>query len=297
MLTGGPAGYTGPFTINYDCNDGTAHDGSKSVSAGATSSAITGIPTGTQCTVSETPPSAPTGYTFGAPSFSPSATVTITNKDQTVNVQTTNTLTRDTGSLTLSKVLTGGPAGYTGPFTINYDCNDGTAHDGSKSVSAGATSSAITGIPTGTQCTVSETPPAAPTGYTFGAPSFSPSATVTITSKDQTVNVQTTNTLTRDTGSLKLSKSLTGGPDGYTGPFTIHYACDQAHTGDVSVNAGSFQTISGIPTGTQCTVERDAADGSDGLHVRHADVLAVRDRDDHGQGRDGRGDDEQHADA
>ena len=41
---------------------------------------------------------------------------------------------RDTGSLTLSKVLTGGPAGYTGPFTINYDCNDGTAHDGSKSV-------------------------------------------------------------------------------------------------------------------------------------------------------------------
>ena len=47
---------------------------------------------------------------------------------------------------------------------------------------------------------------------------------------------------------------MTGGPEGYTGPFTIHYACDQAHTGDMSVNAGSFQTISGIPTGTQCTV-------------------------------------------
>src|SRR5205085_232783 len=122
------------------------------------------------------------------------------------------------------------------------------------SVSAGATSSAITGIPTGTQCTISETLPAAPTGYTFGAPSYSPSATVTITNKDQTVNVQTTNTLTRDTGSLKLSKSLTGGPDGYTGPFSVHYACDQAHPGDVSVNAGSFQTVSGIPTGTQCTV-------------------------------------------
>ena len=180
--------------------------------------------------------------------------MTIATKGATVEVTTNNTLTRDTGSLTLSKVLTGGPAGYTGPFTINYDCNDGTAHDGSKSVSAGATSSAITGIPTGTQCTISETPPTAPTGYTFGAPSFSPSATVTITNKDQTVNVQTTNTLTRDTGSLKLSKALTGGPEGYTGPFTIHYACDQAHTGDVSVNAGSFQTISGIPTGTQCTV-------------------------------------------
>ena len=217
VLTGGPAGYTGPFTINYDCNDGTAHDGSKSVSAGSTSSAITGIPTGTQCTISETPPTAPTGYTFGTPTFSPSATVTIANKDQTVNVQTTNTLTRDTGSLTLSKVLTGGPAGYTGPFTINYDCNDGTAHDGSKSVSAGSTSSAITGIPTGTQCTVSETPPTAPRVTRSARRRSRRRATATITNKDQTVNVQTTNTLTRDTGSLKLSKSLHGRPGGLYG--------------------------------------------------------------------------------
>ena len=91
-------------------------------------------------------------------------------------------------------------------------------------------------------------------GYTFGTPTFSPSATVTITVKGATVEVTTNNTLTRDTGSLKLSKALTGGPAGFTGPFTIHYVCDAAHTGDVQVNAGSFQTISGIPTGTQCTV-------------------------------------------
>ena len=88
-----PRDNTGPFTINYDCNDGTAHDGSKTVAAGATSSPITGIPMGTQCTISETPPSAPAGYSFGAPSFSPSATVTISAQNQTVNVQTTNTLT------------------------------------------------------------------------------------------------------------------------------------------------------------------------------------------------------------
>ena len=160
--------------------------------------------------------------------------MTITIKDQTVNVQTTNTLTRDTGSLKLSKVLTGGPEGYTGPFTIHYACDQ--AHTGDVSVNAGS-SQTISGIPTGTQCTVSETPPTAPTGYTFGTPTFSPSATVTITVKDATVEVTTNNTLTRDTGSLKLSKALTGGPDGYSGPFTIHYACDQAHTGDVSVNA------------------------------------------------------------
>ena len=97
---------------------------------------------------------------------------------------------RDTGSLTLSKVLTGGPAGYAGPFTINYDCD--AAHMGDVSVNAGS-SQTINGIPTGTQCTIRETPPTAPTGYTFGTPTFSPSATVTIATKDPTVEVTTNN--------------------------------------------------------------------------------------------------------
>ena len=165
--------------------------------------------------------------------------------------------TRDTGSLKLSKALTGGPAGFTGPFTIHYVCD--AAHTGDVQVNAGSFQT-ISGIPTGTQCTVTE--PTLPTvsGYSFGTPTFTDSwgtandGIVTIAVKDATVEVTTNNTLTRDTGSLKLSKALTGGPAGFTGPFTIHYVCDAAHTGDVQVNAGSFQTISGIPTGTQCTV-------------------------------------------
>ena len=118
--------------------------------------------------MNESLPAAPPGYTFGTPTFIENSgepndgIVTITSNGATVEVTTVNTLTRDLGSLTLSKVLSGGPAGYAGPFTINYDCNDGAAHDGSKSVAAGATSSPITGIPTGTQCTISETPPSAP---------------------------------------------------------------------------------------------------------------------------------------
>ena len=67
---------------------------------------------------------------------------------------------------------------------------------------------------------------------TFGTPTFTDSSgtandgIVTIAVKDATVEVKTNNTLTRNTGSLKLSKSLTGGPAGFTGPFTIHYGCD-----------------------------------------------------------------------
>ena len=247
-LTGGPNGYDGPFTIGYDC--GTGFTGTVSVSAGG-SSTVNDIPTGTQCTVSETPPTPPNGYTFGTPTFSPSATVTISTKDATVEVTTNNTLTRDTGNLKLSKSLTGGPNGYDGPFTIGYDC--GTGFTGTKSVTAGSFET-VTGIPTGTQCTVSETPPTPPNGYTFGTPTFSPSATVTISTKDATVEVTTNNTLTRDTGNLKLSKSLTGGPNGYDGPFTIGYDCGTGFTGTVSVSAGGSSTVNDIPTGTQCTV-------------------------------------------
>ena len=260
VLSGGPAEYTGPFTIGYNC--GLGHTGTESVAAGS-SKTVSGIPVATVCTVNESLPAAPAGYTFGTPTFSESSgtpndgIVTITTKGATVEVTTVNTLTRDVGSLTLSKVLSGGPAEYAGPFTINYDCNDGLAHDGSKSVAAGATSSAITGIPTGTQCTISETLPAAPAGYSFGSPSFSPAATVTISAKDQTVNVQTTNTLTGDVGSLTLSKVLSGGPAEYAGPFTINYDCNDglAHDGSKSVAAGATSSaITGIPTGTQCTI-------------------------------------------
>ncbi len=61
-------------------------------------------------------------------------------------------------------------------------------------------------------------------------------------------------TNTRDTGSLVLEKELTGGPNGYTGPFAIHYDCGTGFIGDANVSAGGSQTINGIPTGTSCTV-------------------------------------------
>ena len=91
-----------------------------------------------------------------------------------MTVTTNNTLTRDLGKLVLSKALTGGPDGYTGPFEIVYNCDDGTSHDGTATVAAGA-SATIGGIPTGTICTVTEPNlPTAPTGYSFGTPTFTP---------------------------------------------------------------------------------------------------------------------------
>ena len=182
-MSGGPAGYTGPFTIGYNC--GVGHVGTESVSAGSFKDdhrhprcdGVHGERVASRRAGGLFVRDADVQRQLGDPERRDSHDHA---NGETVEVTTVNTLSRDTGSLTLSKVLTGGPAGYTGPFTINYDCNDGTAHDGSKSVAAGTTSSVIAGIPTGTQCTISETLPAAPAGYSFGTPSFSPSSTVTI---------------------------------------------------------------------------------------------------------------------
>ena len=242
------AGVPASFTINYDCGGG--YTGNVSVAAGG-SQTVSGIPTGSSCTVSEPALTPISGYTWGTPSVSGSpATI---GKNTTVEVTVANSISRDLGSLVLAKSLSGGPGGYTGPFTINYDC--GTGYQGSASVAAGG-SKTVSGIPTGKQCTVSETLPTPPTGYSFGTPTFSPQATVTIPDGNgSSVTVTTNNTLTRDTGSLQIAKTLSN-PDGANVPssFTVNYSCDDGTSGSKSVAPGSPATVSGIPTGSTCTV-------------------------------------------
>ena len=251
---GASTGLPASYSIHYDC--GVGHIGDVSVVAGGGTTLADGsVPFGSSCIVSEPSlPNAPAGYSFGAPTFSPSATVAIDGNSPSATVMVNNTLTRDTGSLELVKHLSGGPAGYTGPFTIHWDC--GLFGSGNESVAAGS-SATVSSIPTGTHCMVSETPPSPPTGYTFGTPTFSPSAAVTIQDKDATVTVTTNNTLTRDTGSLHITKSVVGGGSGFTGSFGVHVVC----TGDggtydrtIAYPTPGDVTITGIPTGNTCTV-------------------------------------------
>jgi len=252
-------------TISQDTGSlvrcGQGFTGTVSLDAG-TSKTIGGIPTGTSCTISENPPAAPTGYSFGTPTFSPSNQVTI-SRDATVTVTTHNTLTRDVAGLKLTKALTGGPVGYTGPFTIGYDCGQGFI--GTVSLYAG-TSQTIGDIPTGTSCTVSETPPTAPTGYSFGSPTFSPSATVTIT-RDATVTVTTNNTLTADPGGLIVTKTVAGFA-GFTGSFPVSVSCTgetSPRTGTIGYPSPGSITFSGIAAGSICTVTEGALPAAPGL--------------------------------
>ncbi len=254
------SGFTGDFTIAYNCDDGTAHDGTVELAAGG-SQTITGIPTGTTCTITEpTLPTGPERWTFGTPTFSPeTGSVTISEESPAyAEVVVTNTISRDTGDLRISKVFDPLTSGFSGDFTISYDCDDGIANDGTVELAAGE-SETITGIPTGTTCTVSEsTLPTAPTGWTFGTPTISPeTGSITISEKSPAyAEVVVTNTISRDLGDLRISKVFDPLTSGFTGDFTISYDCDdgETHDGTVELGAGESQTITGIPTGTTCTI-------------------------------------------
>src|SRR5690606_10778034 len=105
--------------------------------------------------------------------------------------------TRDLGSLTITKEFNPQDSGFAGTFDITYTCVDGgqTVKNGTVALAAGA-SETINGLPTGTVCTVDEpTLPAAPTGWQFNAPTYSPSNTATVTTKDQTVSVTVVNSI------------------------------------------------------------------------------------------------------
>jgi Domain of unknown function (DUF5979) len=253
----GGSGYSNPFTIDYECllQGSNPITGNVTVAGGATKT-ISGIPSGYVCTVSESLPGAVPGFTWSTPSVTGSPTDPISS-GTTETVTVANTLTRDLGSLKLTKTLTGGPAGFTGPFTLVYDC--GVGFTGSRDVAAGAFAT-VAGIPTGNDCVVSEPElPTAPVGYTFGTPVLDPvGGEVTIEEKGQTVTVTVANTLTRDLGSLEITKTFSPGGSGFTGAFTIDYVCvieDEVQAeGSVVVAAGATSTVNRIPTGAVCTV-------------------------------------------
>ena len=307
-LTGGPAtGYDPDYTISWNCDDGDGapYDGSTTVKAGAAAvtarSGIRPAPSARSRRPCRT--RRPVGRS--APTYDPSATVTIATKDQVVTVTTHNALTRDTGSLKVAKTLTGGPAtGYDPDYTISWNCDDGDGapYDGSTTVKAGAAAvTARSGIPTGTQCTVSETLPNPPIGWSFSTPTYDPSATVTIATKDQVVTVTVQNTLTRDTGSLKVAKTLTGGPaTGYDPDYTISWNCDD---GDGAPYDGSTTVKAGAAAVTAVRASRPAPSArsrrpcrpADRLVVQHPDLRPLGHGDDRHQGPGGHGHGAEHA--
>ena len=257
-LADGSEPYDGAFTISYLCTLDGADDISGSVDVAAGGSAtVEDIPTGYECVVTETTlPDVP-GYSWSDPVITP-ALIVIDEDGGTFDVSVVNNLTRDTGTLAISKSLADGSEPYDGAFTISYLCTLDGADDISGSVDVAAGGSAtVEDIPTGYECVVTETTLPDVPGYSWSDPVITP-ALIVIDEDGGTFDVSVVNNLTRDTGTLAISKSLADGSEPYDGAFTISYLCtlDGADdiSGSVDVAAGGSATVEDIPTGYECVV-------------------------------------------
>jgi len=118
-------------------------------------------------------------------------------------------------------------------------------------------SSSISNIPGNKMCSVTEEEPMSIENFSWGAPVYDPQS-VSIKGDEQTITV--TNTITRDRGSLKITKELAQGSTEYEGDFTIDYSCQAPPEspgavveGNVTIPAGESETVK-IPTGYTCVV-------------------------------------------
>lgn len=201
---------------------------------GTTSAPISDIPSGTSCTVTEITPAG----------FTAQAAQTIVIAFGTNAVSFTNV--HETGSLDITKV-----SDTPGAFSFTVDCPGTSVTDQPLTITVptaggpGTTSTAITTIPTGTVCTVTETTAA---GFTPQAPQ-----TITIGLGANTV----TFTNVRQTGTLVITKTTVGG----TGTFGFTVDCNPGTAFDQTLSLTNNETrrISGIPTGTSCVVTEAAS--------------------------------------
>lgn len=178
-----------------------------------------------------------------------------------------------TAALTVTKSVIGGPAGYSGSFPITAACTyDGT--DISSQITPGATQTATAGtgsngaltfatIPIGATCAVSEGAlPTPPNGYVWGTPAIAPaSLTISATAADNTATV--VNTLTRQSSTINLTKTVTGGPaGGVSGTFNFNVDCgsDGVFGGSVVLGNATSGTasIANVPAAATCTVSEAA---------------------------------------
>ena len=261
-VQGGPEGAAnGSYSFTYTCDGGV--QGTLTVPSDGTAVSSPRIPTGVSCAIAEDAASAAKdGYSVASALSQDSVTIT---KDQTVAVTATNTYTRDTGTFSITKSVTGDYAPQAGEAVkVGYTCNDPEGTKGTLDVPLDGSAVGGPALPTGTVCTLSEDNASAQReGY---AVSTAYSATTATIVKDQVPNVSVTNTYTRQTGGFSVSKTVEGdGAKLAPAEFTFEYTCTDKVTGQagspkqVVVKAGQTAHVGDVPTGSCTLTEKDAS--------------------------------------
>ena len=271
----GLTGVSGAFTFNADCSasgDGATHAVSITLTNALTGGSTIPLPAGAMCTVAEqSQPTAPVGYMYGTALYAGNPATVPANAAATVTV-TDPLAAVAAGSISVTKAVVGGP-NPAGSFSITVACPAApgiAAYSSTLSVAAGATVP-FTGIPTPNTCTVTEssTLPTPPTNYIWDVSNTPPPAITGLTVAAGGSNTATvTNTLVRQTSTITVQKTVTGGPaGGVTATFTFSADCgaDDASPGvpfttSIALTAATSgsNTISSVPAGATCTVSEGA---------------------------------------
>jgi uncharacterized repeat protein (TIGR01451 family) len=250
------------------------------------SATLTGLPYGTQCTLTEPDLNGAGGVTF-EPGGGTSATVTIDGSTPDVTVTVANDY--PVGTFPITKSVIGPGASFVPPgtqFEVTVACTVPTDFPGTNpapyvlTITAGQTvtmpPAPSPGLPVGTSCTIAETDSAG-AGSWVAVPN-----SVTIAEGDQNVEVTVTNVY--PTGSFTVAKRVDGPgrtfiPAGTS--FTVEVRCTYpaghpAGSGPIDGfnpllvelesstlgRPGPQATVGPLPVGAECTVDEPDAQGA-----------------------------------
>jgi choice-of-anchor A domain-containing protein len=266
------------FTGTYSCVD----SGSVVVASGTWSLqdgqvvTITGIEAGAECTVTEDALTAPPSsgdatYSWLAPVYAASETVTIVSDDVS-DVEVQNEVQHEVGDLEISKALTDPDAVVTPGriFSGTYTCTlaSVTVASGTWSVTTASTQT-ISDVPAGASCTLTENlsvdPSSTDSSYIWQTTVYSPSAATIVSGDTAAIEVQ--NSVRRALGDFSMRKVLVD-PFGqtsltrdYTGTFECtHLAVDVTPAPNTwTVKAGDPDLVlaTDLPLGTVCSITED----------------------------------------
>ncbi|RTE48166.1 DUF5979 domain-containing protein [Actinobaculum sp. 352] len=248
------------FSFAYECSDNQS--GTLSVLGdGKAVTADKVFALGTTCTISENTVSAQLdGYTLAEPE---PQMVTISDATTPVTATFANSYTRDQGSFSVQKVVSGDYApSASETYDVSYNCDDEDETAGWLALPADGTPLTVANLPAGTTCTIEEEANSAQrNGY---AVATSYSATNVVIAKDETKSLTVTNNYTRLVGGFTVAKTVDGdGADLAPASFDFEYSCtndagEPTVSGTLTVGRGSSQAVENVPVGTCLVSEKDA---------------------------------------
>lgn len=315
---GNPISY-GPFTFTVDCSylgepvyaDGYSADEpmTAELSSGADPVVFTELPAGAECTATETNDWGASSTSWESITGTGTAdeeadegsgttvdlVLTPDGEDPVVTNTVTFTNTFDTGSLVITKEITGDGADRygAGPFVVHLRCVDAreprrAVYDGDLVLGGEQPLMAtVQSLYVNSICRVTETNTGGATTVTV-----SPEGTFAVTAASQAEPVQVSVTNRFDVGGLRVIKKIDD-PDGLVGDdqlFWFQLRCVRSVDGtpqpveleddgrfNLSIDGGLSQTWDDLPTGAVCTVTETDDGGANATTIEPGQVIVGSD--------------------